>query len=91
MQLDLVNGGDRLAGMVVEELFEVLDGEVGHADGAHFAGPGELLHLGPGLDEVPVWQVLFGVFGVGGGRPVLWGWLERCVLVLGVTRGDWRV
>ena len=72
MQLDLVDGGDGLAGRVVEELFEVFDGEVGHADGADFACPRELLHVGPGFDEVPVWEVLFGVLGVSGGGPMLW-------------------
>ena len=32
VQLDLVDGGDGLAGRVCEELFEVLDGEVRDAD-----------------------------------------------------------
>ena len=70
VQLDLVGGGDGLAGRVVEELLEVLDGKVADANGLDFARGWELLHFLPGLDEVPVWKVFLLVVGVGGGGPV---------------------
>lgn len=70
VQLNLVDGGDDLGGGVVEELLQVLDAEVGDTDVAHLASGRELLHLLPGLDEVPVGQVLGEVVGVGGAGPV---------------------
>lgn len=57
VDLDLVYGWDDLAGWVVEQDLEVLDAEVGDADGADFV-LWELLHLFPGLDEVPVCDLL---------------------------------
>ena len=47
MELDLVDGWDCFARRVGEELFEVLDSEVGDADILDFSGCGELLHLLP--------------------------------------------
>jgi hypothetical protein len=71
VQLDLVDGGYDRRGRGGEQLFEVRDAKVGDADGAHLAGLGQLLHFGPGLDKVPVREVLFAVIWVGGRRPVL--------------------
>lgn len=71
VQLDLVDGRGNLEAGVVEELLEVLDGEVGDADVLDAARGGELLHLSPGVEEVPVGVVLLEVIGVGAGGPVL--------------------
>jgi hypothetical protein len=71
VQLDLVDGGDGLAGRVIEEDLKVLDAEVRDADVPDAAGGRELLELGPGLDEVPVWEVLLQIGGIGAGGPVL--------------------
>lgn len=49
VQFDLVDGGDRLAGGITEELFEIFDGEVGYSDVADFARGGESLHFLPGV------------------------------------------
>lgn len=70
VQLDLVDSGHDLGRGVIEELLEVLDAEVGDTDIADLAGGRQLLHLLPGLDEVPVRQVLRQVVGVGGAGPV---------------------
>lgn len=70
VQLDLVYGRDSLAAGVVEQLLHVLDAEVGDTNVLHAARSGELLHLLPGLDEVPVGEVLLEVGGVGGRGPV---------------------
>jgi hypothetical protein len=70
VELDLVDGWDGLAGGVVEEFLEVLDGKVGDADVLYAAGGGELLHFLPGLEEVPVLEVLLEVVWVGRGGPV---------------------
>lgn len=70
VQLDLVDSGDDLGGGVIEQDLEVLDAEVGDTNVAHLAGGRQLLHLLPGLDEVPVRQVLGLVVGVGRAGPV---------------------
>ena len=70
MELDLVNGWHNLGAWIIEQLLEVCDAEVGDTNGLHLAGLGELLHFLPGLDEVPVFEVLAGVFWVGGRWPV---------------------
>ena len=69
----MVDGGDGFEVGRGEELFEVLDREVGDADVAGAARGGELLEFAPGVEEVPVGEVLFEVVGVGGGGPVLGG------------------
>ena len=58
VQLDLVNGGGDLEGVGGEELVEVLDGEVGDANVLDAARFRQLLHLGPGVAEVPIGVVL---------------------------------
>lgn len=50
VELDLVDGGDSLAGGVREELLQVLDGEVGNTN-VPGAGATNLLHLLPCLDD----------------------------------------
>ena len=70
VQFDLVDGGDDLGGGVIEKLLQILDTEVGDTDVADLAGGRQLLHLLPGLDEVPVGQVLRLVLRVGGAGPV---------------------
>lgn len=70
VKLDLVDSGDDLGGGVVQKDLEVLDAKVGDTDVADLAGGRQLLHLLPGLDEVPVWQVLGLVVGVGRAGPV---------------------
>lgn len=70
VELDLVDGRDSLAAGVVEELLHVLDAEVGDTNVLHAARSGELLHLLPGLDEVPVGVVLLKIGRVGGRGPV---------------------
>jgi len=71
MQLDLVDGGDGLAGRVVKEDLKVPNAEVRDANVLDPAGGRELLELGPGLDEVPVREVFLQICGIGAGRPVL--------------------
>lgn len=70
VELNLVDSGDSLAGWVVQEDLEVLDGEVGDTDVLDAARSRELLELSPCVDEVPVGVVLLEVVGVGGGWPV---------------------
>lgn len=48
VELDLVDGGDGLAGLILEEDFEVLDSEVGYTNVLDAAGSGKLLELSPG-------------------------------------------
>lgn len=57
VQFDLVDSRDDLGGGVIEQLLQVLDTKVGDTDVANFACGRELLHLLPGLDEVPVRKV----------------------------------
>lgn len=52
MELDLVDGWDGLAGLVLEEDLEVLDGEVGDTNVLDTAGSRELLHLAPKKEHV---------------------------------------
>lgn len=47
VKLDLVDGGDGLAGFVLEEDLEVLDGEVGDTDVLDAARGRQLLELSP--------------------------------------------
>lgn len=70
VQLDLVDGGDDLGARVIKELLKVLDTEVRDTDVADLAGGGQLLHLLPCLDEVPVREMLGLVVGVGAAGPV---------------------
>lgn len=70
VQLDLVDGGDHLALFVGEQLLEILDAKVGDADIAHLASADQLLHLAPGISEVPVRVVLLLVVGIRRRRPV---------------------
>lgn len=71
MKLDLVYGGGNLGALVGKELLEVLDGEVGDTDVLDTARCWQLLHLSPGVPEVPVGVVLLKVLGVGRRGPVL--------------------
>jgi hypothetical protein len=66
VELDLVNGGCSLEARVGEQLLQVLDGEVGNTNVLYTARLGELLHLSPGVLEVPVGVMLLEVLGVGG-------------------------
>ena len=50
--LDLVDDRDDAGGF--DDAFDVLDREVGDADGAHFAFGEDGFHLGPGLAQGPV-------------------------------------
>lgn len=52
MELNLVNGRDDLGRL--QEGFEVSDTEVGDTDGSGLASFNELLHLLPGVGELPV-------------------------------------
>lgn len=70
VQLDLVHSGNDLGRGVVKKLLKVLDAEVGDTNVADLAGGRQLLHLLPGLNEVPVGQVLGQVLGVGRAGPV---------------------
>jgi hypothetical protein len=47
VKLDLVDGGNGLAGLVLEEDLKVLDGEVGDTDVLDAARGGQLLELSP--------------------------------------------
>jgi hypothetical protein len=66
VQLDLVDRWRSLSARVGKQLLQVLDGEVGYTDVLDAARLGELLHLSPGVFEVPVGVVLLEVFGIGG-------------------------
>jgi hypothetical protein len=66
VELDLVNGGCGLEARVGEQLLEVLNSEVGNTNVLHTARLGELLHLSPGVLEVPVGVVLLEILGVAG-------------------------
>ena len=70
VQLDLVDGRHGLAARVVEQLLHVLNAEVRDTNVLDAAARGQLLHLLPRLDEVPVRVVLLQILGVGGGWPV---------------------
>jgi hypothetical protein len=52
MELNLINGGNDLGGL--EKGLEVSDTKVGNTDGSGLAGVDELLHLLPGVGELPV-------------------------------------
>jgi hypothetical protein len=65
VKLDLVDGRGDLGARVGEQLLEVLDGEVGNTNVLYAARLRELLHLSPGVLEVPVGVVLLEVIGVG--------------------------
>jgi hypothetical protein len=71
VELNLVDGRGDLEARVGKELLEVLDGEVGNTNVLHAAGLGKLLHLRPGVTEVPVGVVLAEVLRIGGRWPVL--------------------
>ena len=71
VELDLVDGRCGLEARIGKQLLEVLDGEVGNTNVLYAARLGELLHLRPGVLEVPVGVVLLKIIGVGGRRPVL--------------------
>lgn len=70
VQLDLVDSGDDLSRGIIEQDLEVLNAEVGNTDVADLPRRRQLLHLLPGLDEVPVRKVLGLVVGVGRAGPV---------------------
>jgi hypothetical protein len=65
VELDLVDGRRDLEPRVGEELLEVLDGKVGHTNILHATRLGQLLHLSPGVLEVPVGVVLLKVAWIG--------------------------
>ena len=71
MELDLIDRWDGLAGGVREETFEIFYGEVRDTDVTDFAGSRKFLHFLPGLDEIPITEVLGGIIRVGRTRPVL--------------------
>ena len=52
VELDLVDGWDGLARLVLEEDLEVLDGKVGDTDVLDAAGSGELLEFSPVVNLV---------------------------------------
>lgn len=80
VELNLVDGGCDLGTRVGEQLLEVLDSEVGNTNVLHAARLGQLLHLSPGVLEVPVGVVLLEVVGVGRRRPMLW--FCKCLVLL---------
>ena len=55
---------------VIEQLLQVLDSKVGNTNVLDLAGGRQLLHLLPCFDEIPVWEVLLQICGVGRARPV---------------------
>lgn len=59
-----------LARWVIEQLLQVLDGKVGDTDVLDLTSSRQLLQLLPCLDEIPVWEVLLQICGVGGAGPV---------------------
>lgn len=65
MKFDLVDGGDGLEVGRGEELFQILDGEIGNADVLDAARGREFLKLAPRVTEVPVGVVLLQVRRVG--------------------------
>jgi hypothetical protein len=65
VELNLVDGRGDLEARVGEELLKVLDGEVGDTNVLDAARLRKLLELSPGVEEVPVRQVLLEVFRVG--------------------------
>ena len=71
MELNLVDRRCDLRARIGKKLLEVLDGEVGDTNVLHAPGLRELLHLSPGVLEVPVGIVLLQIIWVGGRRPVL--------------------
>jgi hypothetical protein len=64
VQFNLIDGWGDLGARIGEELLEVLDGEVGDTDVLHATGFGELLHLSPGVLEIPIGVVLLEIVGV---------------------------
>ena len=48
MEFDLIDGGDSLAGGVVEKFLEVFDPEIGDANVLDFACSRQFLHFLPG-------------------------------------------
>lgn len=71
-EFDLINSRGSLEPRVGEKLLEILDGEVGNTNVLDAAAGWQLLHLGPGVKEIPIGVVLLEVIGVGAGRPVLY-------------------
>jgi hypothetical protein len=65
VQLDLVDSGRGLEARIGEKLFEVLYCEVGNTNVLHATRRRELLKLSPCVEEIPVWQVLLEIVGVG--------------------------
>lgn len=61
VQLNLVNRRYGLRLWIVEQLLHVPDVEVGNTDILYAAAGGQLLHLVPGVEEVPVIVVLLQV------------------------------
>jgi hypothetical protein len=70
VELDLVDGGNSLARVVLEKHLEVLDGKVGHTNVLDAARGGEFLQLSPRINKAPIGKVLLEIIGVGGRRPV---------------------
>jgi len=71
VELNLVDCRCDLGAGVGKELLEILDGEVGDTNVLHTTRFGELLHLRPGILEVPIGVMLLKVIWVSGRRPVL--------------------
>ena len=70
MELNLVDRRDDVAARVVKKSLEVLDAKVADADGLDLVSPDQFLHLAPGIDKVPVGDVLLAVVGIRATRPV---------------------
>lgn len=87
VQLDLVGGGGDLGVGVAQQLLEVLDAKVGHTNVADLARADELLHLAPGVGEVPVLVVLL-LAGDGGAGPVHQVQVDVVSAELGQAVGD---
>lgn len=55
---------------MVKQLLQILNSKVGDTNVPDLARSRKLLHLLPGLDEVPIWQVLLQIGGISRAGPV---------------------
>lgn len=55
---------------VIEQFLEVLDTEIGDSNVLYLASGRQLLHLLPCLNEIPIWEVLLQIGGVGRAWPM---------------------